>query len=133
VRARYHRAVTLVVVVTMAVGTAACSAVGASEITVTARNDAAGPMVVGVVEGAGGDGPAFGSSHTLAPGEERELTLTVPGGGWTVTVNDGRMLGSSDVGQRRGVLPVTLVLPDADHFAGGPYWEAPAGWADTGP
>lgn len=109
-----------------------CGFIGASEITVTGRNDSDFPMVVQVIEGIGGDGEPYGPPHTLAPLEERELELAVPGGDWTVTVNDARLLESLDTGGLRGRLPVTLILPAPDDPVPGPYWEAPGGWADTG-
>ena len=87
----------------------ACSIVGASEITVDARNDSDLPMTVQVIEGSGADGNVFGPEHTLDPLEERTLELAVPGGEWTVTVNGARLLGSSDAAGRRGRLPVTLM------------------------
>jgi len=111
----------------------ACSLFGASEITLDARNDSDRRMVVQVVEGAGGEGAAYGPEHTLEPLEERTLELAVPGGGWTVTVNGAHMLGSSDAGERRGRLPITLIVPAIDDPIPGPYWEAPADWAQTGP
>jgi hypothetical protein len=112
---------------------AGCSLFGASEITVEARNESDRRMVVQVVEGAGGDGGAYGPAHTLEPLEERTLELAVPGGGWTVTVNEARLIGSSDAADRRGRLPVTLIVPAIDDPIPGPYWEAPADWAQTGP
>lgn len=108
----------------------ACSMLGASEITITARNDGDEPMVVQVVDGVDVASAApYGQAHTLLPGDERQVTLPVPGGQWTVTVNGAHLLSTSDAGSRRGILPVTLVLPPDDHFAGGPYWEAPGDWA----
>jgi hypothetical protein len=112
---------------------AGCSVLGASEITVEARNEGDRRMVVQVVEGAGGDGAAYGPEHTLEPLEERTVELAVPGGDWTVTVNGARLLGSSDAGGRRGRLPVTLIVPAIDDPIPGPYWQAPADWAQTGP
>jgi hypothetical protein len=111
----------------------ACSMFGASEITLDARNDSDLRMVVQVVEGAGGDGGAYGPAHTLDPLEERTLELAVPGGTWTVTVNGAQLLGSSDAGGRRGRLPVTLIVPAIDDPIPGPYWQAPSDWAETGP
>ncbi len=110
----------------------ACAVLGASEITITARNDGDEPMVVQVIDGFDqATAAAYGEAWTVPPGAERELTLAVPGGDWTVTVNGASLLSTSDAGSRRGTLPVTLVLPADDHFAGGPYWEAPQGWADV--
>lgn len=106
----------------------ACSTIGASEITITARNDSENEMLVGVIGGDDADAPPYGDSYSVAPGEEAVLTLGVPGGGWAVTVNGRRMVGRSDAGERRGELPVTVILPDAAEFALGPYWEAPVGW-----
>ncbi len=40
---------------------------------------------------------------------------------------------ASDAGDRRGELPVTLILPNPEDFAVGPYWEAPTGRAEPGP
>lgn len=117
----------------VAVVLAGCSAFGASEITLEARNESDFPMVVQVVEGGGADGPAHGPAHTLEPLEERTLELAVPGGDWTVTVNGAGLLGRTDAGDRRGQLPVTLILPAPDDPIPGPYWEAPGGWAETGP
>ena len=112
---------------------AGCAILGASDITVTARNDSDFPMVIQVIDGIGPEAEPFGPAHTIAPLEERDVELAVPGGDWTVTVNDGRLLGSSDAAGRRGRLPVTLILPAPDHPVGGPYWEAPGGWAETRP
>jgi hypothetical protein len=117
---------------TMMVVVAGCGVIGASQITVTARNDSEQDMVVQVIGGLGDEAGPHGDSHTVAPGTQEQLTLDVPGGDWTVTVNGGRLVSTSDVGGRRGELPVTLILPDPDDFALGPYWEAPGGWANTG-
>jgi hypothetical protein len=111
----------------------ACSAIGAADITVTARNTSDVPMVVGVVEGGGAGGPAFGQPITLLPGQEGPVTLRVPGGAWTVTVNGALLLTHTDAGSRRGELPVTLVLPADDEPPGRPHWLAPSGWAGAGP
>jgi hypothetical protein len=112
---------------------AGCGVLGASEITVTARNDSDDEMVVQVMNGLSDDGGRHGDSHTVAPGGEEQLTLAVPGGDWTVTVNGARLLSTSDAGERRGELPVTLILPNPEDFALGPYWEAPTDWAQTAP
>jgi len=109
---------------------AGCGILGASEITVTARNDSDVAMVVQVVDA---NGAAHGPAHRLEPLEERELELAVPGGTWEVTVNGARLLGSSDAAGRTGRLPVTLIVPAPDSPVPGPYWEAPADWAGTGP
>ncbi|MGH2401312.1 MAG: hypothetical protein ACRDE6_01260 [Candidatus Limnocylindria bacterium] len=116
-----------------AVIVAGCSIVGASDISVLARNDSDDPMVVQVIQGQSDGDPPHGTSRTIAPGAEERLTLAVPGGSWTVTVNGAHLVGSSDAGDRRGELPITLILPDAAEFPHGPYWEAPGGWAETGP
>ena len=110
-----------------------CSALGASEITIDARNDSDLPMTVQVIEGSGPDGNVFGPEHTLDPLEERTLELAVPGGDWTVTVNGANLLGSTDAAGRRGRLPVTLIVPGPDDPIPGLHWEAPADWAQTGP
>jgi hypothetical protein len=111
-----------------------CAAIGASEITVVARNDSLEPMVVQVVDGVDqASAQPFGQAHTIPPGDWQELTLDVPGGQWTVTVNGAHLLSTSDTGPRRGVLPVTLVLPPEGHVVDGPYWEAPGDWAQVGP
>lgn len=112
---------------------AGCGLLGASQITVTARNESDQEMVVQVVSGQGDDAARHGDSHTVAPGGEEQLTLDVPGGDWTVTVNGARLLSTSDAGERRGELPVTLILPNPEDFAVGPYWQAPSDWAPTGP
>lgn len=109
-----------------------CGFLGASEITVEARNDSDLPMVVQVVEGIGGEGQPYGPAHTLGPLEEREVELAVPAGDWTVTVNDARLMESLDASGRRGRLPVTLIVPAPDDPVPGPYWESPAGWSDAG-
>jgi hypothetical protein len=111
----------------------ACTIFGGSEITVDARNDSDRRMVVQVVEGAGGEGAAYGPEHTLEPLEDRTLELAVPGGEWIVTVNEARLLTSSDAAGRRGRLPVTLIVPAIDDPIPGPYWEAPSDWAGAGP
>lgn len=113
---------------TLVVVGSACSSIGASEITITARNDSDNEMVVGVIAGDSDDSAPYGDSQTVAPGEEKVVTLGVPGGRWTVTVNGGRLVGTSDAGDRRGELPVTVILPDPEDFPIGPYWEAPVGW-----
>ena len=110
---------------------AGCGMIGASTITVTARNDSEQDMVVQVISGLSDGGAAHGEPHSIAPGTEEQLTLDVPGGDWTVTVNGGRLVSTTDAGSRRGELPVTLVLPDPDDFAGGPYWEAPSDWRSS--
>jgi len=107
-----------------------CGLLGGGDITVTARNEDDRDMVVQVIDAA--DDPR-GQPQTIPAGTERGITLAVPAGDWTVTVNGARMLTSSDAGSRRGELPVTLVLPDPDQFAHGPYWEAPSDWAGAGP
>jgi hypothetical protein len=112
---------------------AGCSVVGASDVTLMARNDSEDPMVVQVIQGQSAEDAPHGEPRTIPPGVEERLTLPVPGGSWTVVVNGGLLVGSSDVGSRRGELPITLVLPDPADFAHGPYWEAPSGWAETGP
>ena len=108
---------------------AGCGFLGASEITVTARNDSDHPMVVQVID-AGGE--PSGPAHTVQPLEEREVELAVPGGDWTVTVNGARLMDSSDAGPRRGRIPVTLILPAPDDPIQGPRWQAPADWAGSG-
>jgi hypothetical protein len=110
-----------------------CGVFGASEITLTARNESEQEMVVQVIGGLSEDAAQYGDAHVIAPGREEELTLAVPGGDWTVSVNGGMLVSTSDAGDRRGELPVTLVLPDPDDFALGPYWEAPSGWGITAP
>lgn len=105
---------------------AACSMMGAAEITVGAVNETNEPMVIQVVEGMGPGAPPYGPAHTVGPGQERSVELAVPGGQWAVTVNGGELVGSLDAGVRRGRLPVTLILSDA-----GPHWQAPADWAVT--
>ena len=107
----------------------ACGLVGAGEITVTARNDSDLPMIVQVI---GASGEAHGPAHQVAPLEERDVELAVPGGDWTVTVNGARLLTSSDAAGRRGRLPVTLIMPAPDDPIGVPHWQAPAGWAGPG-
>lgn len=122
--------------ITMALvlGIGACNAIGASQIVLVARNDSLEPMVVQVVDGVDqAAAKPFGEAHTIASGDSQELTLDVPGGQWTVTVNGAFLLSTSDTGSRRGELPVTLVLPPEGHVANGPYWEAPGGWAQLGP
>jgi hypothetical protein len=111
----------------------ACSVFGGAEITVDARNDSDFPMSVQVTDGAGPDANVFGPEHTLDPLEGRTLELAVPGGDWTVTVNGARLMDSSDAAGRRGRLPVTLIVPAIDDPIPGPYWEAPADWAQTAP
>jgi hypothetical protein len=111
---------------------AGCSIVGASEITLIARNDSDEPMVVQVIAGQSEGDPPHGEARTIPPGAKESVTLSVPGGSWTVTVNGGFVVGSSDAGDRRGELPITLILPDPAEFAHGPFWEAPGGWAATG-
>jgi hypothetical protein len=117
----------------LAVLLGACGVLGSSQITVTARNESEQEMVVQVVSGFADEASPHGDSYTIAPGGEEQLTLAVPGGDWTVTVNGALLVGSSDAGSRRGELPVTLILPDPDDFALGPYWEAPQGWGITAP
>jgi hypothetical protein len=126
---RWRAGVLLIGLATMLAG---CGFLGASEITVSARNDSDLPMVVQVVRGTDDEGEPYGPAHTLAPLEERELELAVPGGDWTVTVNDARLLESLDAAGRRGRLPVTLIMPAPDHPVPGPYWESPADWSDAG-
>ncbi len=109
-----------------------CSVIGASEISITARNDSEQEMVIGVISGVSEGDPQFGDQRIVAPGGEEQLTLGVPGGSWTVTVNGARLLNTSDAGSRRGELPVTVILPNAEDFAIGPYWESPPGWAGSG-
>jgi hypothetical protein len=116
-----------------AVIVAGCSIVGASDITLVARNDSEDPMVVQVIQGQSDGDPPHGAPRTILPGSEERVTLPVPGGSWTVTVNGAHLVGSSDAADRRGELPITLILPDPAAFPHGPYWEAPGGWADTGP
>ena len=108
---------------------AGCGMLGASEITLQARNDSDVPMTVQVVDAAG---DPSGPAHTVDPLEIRELELAVPGGDWTVTVNGARLVDSADVGPRRGLLPVTLLLPAPDAPVQGPLWQAPADWAANG-
>jgi hypothetical protein len=109
---------------------AGCGLLGGGQITVTARNATDQEMVVQVIDAA--EAP-YGESVTVSAGEERDVTVAVPGGDWTVSVNGARLLTSSDAGSRRGELPVTLVLPDPEEFAHGPFWEAPSDWAGAGP
>ena len=122
-----------VLLVAVPVLVAGCGLVGASQITVTARNDNEQDMVVQVIGGLGGEAAPHGDPHTVPPGTEEQLTLDVPGGDWTVTANGARLVSTSDAGSRRGELPVTLILPDPVDFAGGPYWEAPSDWAGAAP
>jgi hypothetical protein len=110
-----------------------CGILGASQITVSARNESEQEMVVQVIGGMSDDAARHGEAYTIAPGREEQLTLAVPGGDWTVTVNGAMLVSTSDAGDRRGELPVTLVLPDPDEFDLGPYWEAPQGWGITAP
>ena len=112
---------------------AGCGLIGASQITVTARNDNEQEMVVQVIGGLGGEAAPHGDPHAVRPGIEEQLTLDVPGGDWTVAVNGARLVSISDAGSRRGALPVMLILPDPVDFAGGPYWEAPSDWAGAAP
>lgn len=111
----------------------ACSSLGASEITVEARNDSDLPMTVQVVEGFDPDANVFGPEHTIDPLEERTLELAVPGGQWTVTVNGARLMDSSDAAGRRGRLPVTLIVAAIDDPIPGPRWQAPSDWTQTAP
>ena len=120
----------LVVVAAMLSG---CAVLGASEITLDARNDSDLPMTVQVTDGIDPDANVVGPEHTLAPLEERTLELAVPGGSWTVTVNGARLMDSSDAAGRRGRLPVTLIMPAIDDPIPGPHWEAPADWAGAAP
>ena len=120
------------VVVAVPMLVAGCAVVGASQITVTGRNDSEQDMVVQVIGGLGDEAAPHGDAHTVAPGSEELLTLDVPGGDWTVTVNGGRLVSTSDAGNRRGELPVTLILPNPEDFATGPYWEAPTEWIEAG-
>jgi hypothetical protein len=115
----------------LAITLAGCGFLGASEITVSARNDSDLPMIVQVIGGIGGEGEAYGPPHTVAPLEERDLELAVPGGDWTVTVNGARLMESLDAGARRGRLPVTLIVPAPDDPIPGPYWESPGNWSDA--
>jgi hypothetical protein len=124
---------TAILTIAIALLVVGCGMVGASQITVNARNDSEQEMEVGVVAGMDDGAPRHGTPVTLAPGESRDVTLDVPGGDWTVTVNGLRLLSTSDVGSRRGTLPVTVVLPDPADFPAGPYWEAPSDWAETAP
>lgn len=126
---RLWRSIVLVAVPMLAVG---CGLVGASQITVTARNDSEQDMVVHVIGGLGDESGAHGDPHTVAPGTEERLTLDVPGGDWTVTINGARLVSTSDAGNRRGELPVTLILPNPEDFAPGPFWEAPSDWVEAG-
>ena len=121
-----------VLLVAVPVLVAGCVLVGASQITVTARNDSEQDMFVQVVGGLGDEAAPHGDPHTVPPGIEEQVTLDVPGGDWTVTVNGGRLVSTSDAGTRRGELPVTLILPDPEDFAAGPYW-APSDWAGAAP
>ena len=113
---------------TLALG--GCSVLGGSEITIEARNDSDLPVSVQVI---GADGNAFGPEHIVDPLEERTLELAVPGGDWTVTLEEARLMDSSDAAGRRGRLPVTLVMPAIDDPIPGPHWEAPVDWAGTAP
>jgi hypothetical protein len=116
----------------LAAALSGCGLVGA-EITVDARNDSNGGMRIQVVEGIGPDAvQPFGPPHILDPFEERTLELAVPGGDWTVTVNEQPVIDSSEVGIRRGRLPVTLIVPAPDDPIDQPYWEAPADSAGGG-
>ena len=107
----------------------ACGLVGGGEITVTARNDSDLPMVVQVVDASG---EAHGPAHQLAPLEERDVELALPGGDWTVEINGARLLTASDAAGRRGRLPVTLIMPAPDDPIGVPHWQAPSDWAGSG-
>ncbi|MDQ4035488.1 MAG: hypothetical protein M3153_06105 [Chloroflexota bacterium] len=108
---------------------AGCSIVGASQITVATRNESDEPMVVRVIAGHDESAGVHGPTHTVPPATEGELTLGVPGGDWTVQVNGGMLLSTSDPHGRVGKLPVTLaVMPN-----GMVVWEAPSGWAEVGP
>lgn len=100
-----------------------------AEIRVDARNDSDEVMVIQVVDG---NGALHGPAHRLAPLEEREVELAVPGGSWQVTVNGAPLLGSTDAAGRTGRLPVTLILPAPDAPFPGPHWESPSDWPGTG-
>ena len=124
-----RRRPTITLLLALATLVAGCGMLGASEITLQARNDSDVPMTVQVVDAAG---DPSGPAHTVGPLEIRELELAVPGGDWTVTVNGARLVGSTDVGPRRGPIPVTLLLPAPDAPVQGPIWQAPADWAASG-
>jgi hypothetical protein len=123
------RRATVTLLVALAILAAGCGLLDASEITLQARNDSDLPMLVQVIDAAG---DPSGPAHTVDPLEIRELELAVPGGDWTVTVNGARLVGSADVGPRRGPVPVTLLLPAPDAPVQGPIWRAPADWAASG-
>ena len=112
----------------IALASSGCDVLGSSEIVIDARNDSDAPMVVQVVAGNDAGAPAFGPTHTLGAGEQRELELAVPGGNWTVTVNGALLFGSTDAADRRGRLPVTLLMPDT---GAGPQWLAPVDWVQV--
>ena len=112
-----------------AMAIAGCSVIGTSQITVATRNESDEPMVVRVIAGHDESAGVHGGTHTVPPASEGELTLAVPGGDWTVQVNGGMLLSTSDTHGRVGELPVTLVvMPD-----GMVVWEAPSDWVDVGP
>lgn len=115
----------------MAALLAGCGFLGASEITVDARNDSDRPMRVQVVEGIGAQGADYGPEHTLDPLDERPLELAVPGGDWTVTVNGSRLFESGDVVNWRGRVPITIIVPAPDAPIRVPYWEVEPGADDA--
>ena len=124
----------LMLLAAMSVSSLAGCGIFGSEITLTARNDAAVPMTVSVVSSVDPDAEPFGGTHTVPAGATMPLTLAVPGGDWFVVVNGGALLSSSDARGRRGDLPVTLILAAEDHpLDGQPYWEAPTEWIEGPP
>ncbi len=109
---------------------AGCGLVGASDITVSARNDSDVPMVVQVVRGDPEE--PYGPAHRLVPLEQRDLELAVPADSWFVMVNGVHLLSDTDAGVRRGRLPVSLILPAPDDPIDVPRWEAPSDWTGGG-
>ena len=117
-----------VVLVMLGAMLGACSVIGASQITVGVRNQSEEPMVVRVIAGHDESAGVHGDPQTVAPETLGSLTLDVPGGDWTVQVNGGMLLSTSDTQGRVGELPVTLVvMPD-----GMVVWEAPSDWVELG-
>jgi hypothetical protein len=117
-----------VVLCLLAAMIAGCSVIGASQITVGTRNESDEPMVVRVLAGLDEASEVYGETFTVGPTAVGDLTLQVPGGDWTVEVNGGRLLSTSDTAGRVGELPVTLVVR-ADGLV---TWEAPSDWVEAG-